>query len=93
LDARIRRDKMKYVAARLAAVVTSFAAIFVSTFLEEVITDPIGWGSFDLSPRIGVLNGSLSFIAAIAAFWLIVTRLKRATAVRERKMLAARARA
>lgn len=83
---------MKYVAAGLVAAGAAFGMVILLALFENAAINPIDWRAFSL-PGIGVLNGSLSLIAAAATFWLILMRLRSAAAVRERKALAARARA
>jgi len=83
---------MKYVAAGLAAAGTAFGVLVLLAILENAATHPIDWRAFNL-PSIGLSNGILCLIAAATTFWLIVARLKCAAAMKERKTLAARARA
>jgi len=84
---------MKYVAAALAATVTFVGMVYLLTLVEVAAQGPLDWKALPLFPSIGRWNGGWSSVAAIAAYWLVLNWRTKANATKQRKTLAARARA
>jgi hypothetical protein len=85
--------KMKYIAAAVTGAMTFFALVYLSTLVEMTARGYLDWGILYSAPNISLWNGGWGLVAAVGAFWLTLDWRRKADATRQRKRIAARARA